>query len=639
MEVHRCLLLLLSASLALHTASGVWPLPQSFTSSPQRFSLQPDAFYFTYGPGSAAKPGCSVLDEAFKRYFRLIFPDYNNKQSFSPRTLRDLPFTLAVSVKQDDCEGYPTQESSESYNLTVSAGQGALNAETVWGALRGLESFSQLVYQDNSGTYYINKTDIEDFARFPFRGILLDTSRHYLPLKAIFQTLGAYHPETHIYTQTDVQAVISYARMRGIRVLPEFDSPGHTQSWGKGQPDLLTPCYSGSSPSGQFGPVNPSLNSTFDFMSRLLKEVSKVFPDSYIHLGGDEVDFTCWKTNPDIKAFMQSKGFGSDFTKLEAFYMESIVNMTTALNRTAIVWQDVFDYHEKIPKSSVLHIWKGLPPAYYAEMEQMTQAGMRVILAAPWYINHINYGQDWRTYYGVEPLNFNGTEEQKKLVIGGEVCMWGEYIDATNLTPRLWPRGSAAAERLWSDEKQTTSVDKAFPRLQDFRCKLLRQTWDPGRAFVCGSLQTRIPGDLTGATLSQMAELIRQSSADSSVLSPTRGSKPTQCGLLKLTQQDLMTEREREEGEGRERERLRGRRKREKEGEGRKEEEIERRRGREKKRERRRGREKRRLREEIEEEIERRRIERRSSRRGREKKRKREEKERREREKKDRKKK
>ncbi|KAK7877019.1 hypothetical protein WMY93_032276, partial [Mugilogobius chulae] len=204
-----------------------------------------------------------------------------------------------------------------------------------------------------------------------------------------------------------------------------------------------------------------------------LKEVSKVFPDSYIHLGGDEVDFTCWKTNPDIKAFMQSKGFGSDFTKLEAFYMESIVNMTTALNRTAIVWQDVFDYHEKrsflsvvevwrqpcylckmrratkvglrvilaapwyldqpgpthnwapfynvrplnfkgqneccaIPKSSVLHIWKGLPPAYYAEMEQMTQAGMRVILAAPWYINHINYGQDWRTYYGVEPLNFNG---------------------------------------------------------------------------------------------------------------------------------------------------------------------------------------------------------------------------------------
>ncbi|XP_038561094.1 beta-hexosaminidase subunit alpha isoform X2 [Micropterus salmoides] len=500
--------LLVIFQLYLHTVEGVWPLPQTFISSTERYPLDPQAFFFGYGRQSAAQQGCSVLDAAFKRYFSLIFPDY----SYANGVLRfseDKLFTVEISVDHDDCESYPNEYSSERYKMSVSAGQASLKAETVWGAVRGLETFSQLVYQDDFGTYFVNKTEIEDFPRFQFRGILLDTSRHYLPVQAILKTLdamayskfnvfhwhivddpsfpyqsrtfpdlsskGAFHPMTHIYTQSDVRRVISYARLRGIRVLPEFDSPGHTKSWGKGQSDLLTPCYRGGFPSGTFGPVNPVLPSTYQFMARLFKEVSSVFPDSHIHLGGDEVDFSCWRSNPDVQAFMQKMGFGVDFTKLEAFYMENIVNITSALNKTSIVWQDVFDYHEKIPKDTVLHIWKGDPASYKAELSSITKAGMRVLLAAPWYINHISYGQDWRNYYTVQPQNFSGTEEQKKLVIGGEVCMWGEYVDATNLSPRLWPRASAAAERLWSDEMQTSSVDKAFPRLQDFRCRLLRR--------------------------------------------------------------------------------------------------------------------------------------------------------------------
>lgn len=503
------LLVMIHFGIGLHGAEGVWPMPQTSTFSPEQYPLNPEAFYFEYGRQSAAQYGCSVLDAAFKRYFSLIFPDYFSGANVGSKFSVDRLFTLEVSVDHDDCDGYPGQESSERYNLSVCAGQASLKAETVWGALRGLESFSQLVYQDDFGSFFVNKTEIEDFPRFQFRGILLDTSRHYLPVQAILKTLdamayskfnvfhwhivddpsfpyqsktfpdlsakGAFHPMTHIYTQTDVHRVISYARLRGIRVLPEFDSPGHTQSWGKGQPDFLTPCYKGGTPSGAFGPVNPTLPSTYQFITRLFKEVSSVFPDSYIHLGGDEVNFSCWKSNPDVRAFMQKMGFRTDFTKLEAFYMESIVNITSTLNKTAIVWQDVFDYHERIPADTVLHIWKGHPYEYAKELSRMTKAGKKVVLAAPWYINHISYGQDWRKSYTVQPLNFSGTEEQKKLVIGGEVCMWGEYVDATNLTPRLWPRASAAAERLWSDEKQTSSVEKAFPRLQDFRCKLLRR--------------------------------------------------------------------------------------------------------------------------------------------------------------------
>uniref|UniRef100_A0AAQ5X348 Beta-hexosaminidase n=1 Tax=Amphiprion ocellaris TaxID=80972 RepID=A0AAQ5X348_AMPOC len=489
------LLLLMILQLGLHTAEGVWPLPQTLISSTERFHLSPQAFYFGYGRQSAAQQGCSVLDAAFKRYFALIFPDYTSGRwnLFSDKNESKILLQICLfSVDHNDCDGYPNESSSERCKH------------------KRLESFSQLVYQDDFGSYFVNKTDIKDFPRFQFRGILLDTSRHYLPVQAILKTLdamayskfnvfhwhivddpsfpyqsrtfpdlsskGAFHPMTHIYTQSDVRRVISHARMRGIRVLPEFDSPGHTKSWGKGQPDLLTPCYKGGIPSGTFGPINPALPSTYHFMATLFKEVSVVFPDSYIHLGGDEVDFSCWKSNPYVRAFMQKMGFGSDFTKLEAFYMENIVNITSALNKTSIVWQDVFDYHERVSTpQQITHINYEVRSTYYAELSRMTKAGMRVVLAAPWYINHISYGQDWHNYYTVQPLNFSGTEEQKKLVIGGEVCMWGEYVDATNLTPRLWPRASAAAERLWSDEKQTSNVDMAFPRLQDFRCKLVRR--------------------------------------------------------------------------------------------------------------------------------------------------------------------
>ncbi|XP_044050135.1 beta-hexosaminidase subunit alpha isoform X2 [Siniperca chuatsi] len=499
------LVLLIILQLGLHTVEGVWPLPQTFTSSTERYPLDPQAFCFGYGRQSAAQQGCSVLDAAFKRYFSLIFPDYTSDGVL--RFSEDKPFIVEISVDHDDCESYPNEDSSERYNLSVSAVQASLNAETVWGAVRGLETFSQLVYQDDFGSYFVNKTEIEDLPRFQFRGILLDTSRHYLPVQSILKTLdamayskfnvfhwhivddpsfpyqsrtfpdlsskGAFHPMTHIYTQSDVRRVISYARLRGIRVLPEFDSPGHTKSWGKGHSDLLTPCYRGGIPSGIFGPVNPALPSTYQFMARLFKEVSSVFPDSHIHLGGDEVDFSCWRSNPDVRAFMQKMGFGVDFTKLEAFYMENIVNITSALNKTSIVWQDVFDYHERRSSLSVVEVWR--EGCYLCEVRRVAKAGLRVILASPWYLDQPGPTHNWARYYTVWPLAFKGTEEQKKLVIGGEVCMWGEYVDATNLTPRLWPRASAAAERLWSDEKQTSSVDKAFPRLQDFRCKLLRR--------------------------------------------------------------------------------------------------------------------------------------------------------------------
>ncbi|XP_046509685.1 beta-hexosaminidase subunit alpha-like [Equus quagga] len=501
--------LLLATALA-GRATALWPWPQYIQTSDLRYPIFPHNFQFQYHVSSAAQPGCSVLDEAFQRYRDLLFgsdfwhrPDPAEKQ----HTLEIN--SLVIHVATPGCDQLPSLESAENYTLTINDEQNFLFSETVWGALRGLETFSQLVWRSPEGTFFINKTEIEDFPRFPHRGLLLDTSRHYLPLSSILNTLdvmayskfnvfhwhmvddpsfpyesftfpeltrkGSYNPATHIYTAQDVKEVIEYARLRGIRVLVEFDTPGHTQSWGPGAPGLLTPCYSGSQPSGTFGPVNPILNSTYEFMSTFFLEVSSVFPDFYLHLGGDEVDFSCWKSNPDIQDFMKKKGFGNDFKKLESFYIQTLLDIVSAYGKGYVVWQEVFDNKVKVRPDTIIQVWREeAPVSYMKELELVTNASFRALLSAPWYLNHITYGPNWEKVYMVEPLAFDGTPEQKALVIGGEACMWGEYVDSTNLVPRLWPRAGAVAERLWSS-KLVTNLDFASKRLADFRCELLRR--------------------------------------------------------------------------------------------------------------------------------------------------------------------
>ncbi|EMP38930.1 Beta-hexosaminidase subunit alpha [Chelonia mydas] len=431
---------------------------------------------------------------------------------------------LLVSVATPHCDGFPDMDSVESYKLSTSEDLSLLSSESIWGALRGLETFSQLIWRDEDGTFYLNKTDIVDFPRFAHRGLLLDTSRHYLPVRAILETLdvmaynkfnvfhwhivddpsfpyesaafpelsrkGAYNPVTHVYTLNDVKLVIEYARLRGIRVISEFDTPGHTHSWGPGAPGLLTPCYAGSIPSGVHGPVNPILNTTYQFMTELFREVSTVFPDFYLHLGGDEVDFTCWRSNPEIQAFMQRMGFGQDYAKLESFYIQRLLDIISSYGKGYVVWQEVFDNGVKVKPDTIIHVWRENAGPYQQEVARVTKAGYRALLSAPWYLNRISYGQDWQTAYQVEPLEFEGSPEQKELVIGGEACMWGEYVDVTNLTPRLWPRAGAIAERLWSN-KTVRDLQDAYRRLANFRCTLLSSLLTPP-SCTCNGLPAGI---------------------------------------------------------------------------------------------------------------------------------------------------
>jgi hexosaminidase len=478
-----------------YVSGSIWPKPQQHTHGEQTYSLSPSTFKFT-----STGEGSDVLTGAMDRYHGLTFPDKIHSNAI--RFRRDLSALTSLEIAVKEKYAPMTFESDESYTLTVSSPTSSLAANTVWGALRGLETFSQLVYQDEHGNFLAQEGKITDFPRFHYRGFLIDTSRHFIHLPVILKhidalayakynilhwhivddqsfpfvsekfpslsNVGAYNNVTHIYSMDDVDTVIEYGRMRGIRVVPEFDTPGHTQSWVSIK-DLLTPCYSGGKPTGSYGPINPTLNSTYAFLKSFFGEIAERFKDDYIHLGGDEVSFSCWESNPDIQAWMDKMGFGKNFSLLEQYYEQHLIDIVGGLNKKYVIWQEVIDNQVTVKSDTVVNVWKG---GWEDEMAKVTAKKLNVVLSSPWYLNYISYGDDWPKYYKVEPTAFNGTSAQKELVLGGSTCMWGEWVDGTNLLPRSWPRSLAVSERLWSS-MNTTDITDAQDRLREHRCRYL----------------------------------------------------------------------------------------------------------------------------------------------------------------------
>ncbi|CAG0904662.1 unnamed protein product [Darwinula stevensoni] len=288
---------------------------------------------------------------------------------------------------------------------------------------------------------------------------------------------GSYAPD-RVYRRKDVKEILEYARLRGIRVVPEFDTPGHTQSWGRAMPGLLTACRGASLwkmflDLPEYGPIDPSREENYAFLRKFFGEVLETFPDRFLHLGGDEVDFLCWKMNGDIWDFMTRQNISS-FEGLQAYYMNRLVKLLDGVSskkKNYLVWQDVFDNGVRLSPDAVVHVWKG---DWETELAKVTNAGNAALLSSCWYLDYISYGTDWENYYKCDPENFPGNTAQKMLVLGGEVCLWGEFVDETNLHSRLWPRGSAAAERLWSP-REAQDADFFASRMNEHRCRLRRR--------------------------------------------------------------------------------------------------------------------------------------------------------------------
>jgi hexosaminidase len=299
----------------------VWPQPATIIQTNNVFTINPSTFNFTL-----AGQNSSLLQRALQRYQKLCFPITTNP--IYPWELANQ--TLKVSVLEASETDQIQFGVDESYILEVTTSNWILTAANVFGAIRGLETFSQLI-TNNRSVYTILETKIVDSPRFPWRGLLIDTSRHWLPVESILDVIramsysklntlhwhivdgqsfplesavypllslqGAYHPN-QVFTQEDVVKIVSYANDHGVRVVPEFDMPAHSSSWGFGYDFMTIKCYSrrddydfndgwGNNP---MDPINPAV---YVFIQNFLSEVATIFPDQWLHLGGDEINYNC----------------------------------------------------------------------------------------------------------------------------------------------------------------------------------------------------------------------------------------------------------------------------------------------------------------------------------------------------------
>jgi len=464
----------------------IWPMPTQFTVSDD-LNLNVDSSNFAFKQNTQS----SIIDTAFDRYKKLTFPhiaEGSADSAFSTVT----GLSLTIKDASEDTLGYGMDET---YVLTLpsSGGVATLTSNSVWGALRGLETFSQLVIFNTSTLFYQAHTaSITDSPRFSHRGILIDTSRHFQSVASILNVLDsmayaklnvlhwhvtdsqsfpyeskaypklweASYTSYERFMQTDVTEVIAYAKSLGIRVIPEFDMPGHAQSWCVGYPEI---CPSASCTS----PMNPATNATWDLLEGFIAEAAKLFADDHIHLGGDEVNTDCWTKTQSIENWMSMM----NFTALQAlqYFDERVIDIANSSAKTVIDWDEVYSNFASTldPSKVVIQVWHSgdsLLPDVVAD-------GFRGIFSPDphWYLDSV--GTTWQERYVIEPLEFITDAAQQALVIGGEGCMWGETVDVSDIQQTIWPTMGAIAERLWSP-REVNSTTNAQPRMEYFRCLL-----------------------------------------------------------------------------------------------------------------------------------------------------------------------
>ncbi len=470
----------LNAQESKQKVHHLMPVPKSVVWNDGRFDLTKD---FTIGRQGAE-------DERLDRYIFRIMRRLEGRTVMSfPRGISKTTNAKFIIEAKRTSPVIPKLGEDESYRLEINSDQIKLTANTTFGAMRGLETFLQLLEGDAKG-FYFPAVLITDEPRFPWRGLMIDVARHYQPMHVLkrnidgmaavklnvlhwhltedqgFRVESKKFPKLHglgsdglFYTQEEIKEIIRYAADRGIRVMPEFDMPGHATAWLVGHPELASQPgpYEIERKPGIFDPtLNPIKEETYEFLDVFLTEMAGLFPDEYMHIGGDENEGKHWDANPEIQAFKKANDL-KDNHELQNYFNKRILKFLQRNGKIMMGWDEIFV--DGLPKDVVIHSWRG-----QKALAEAARKGYTGVLSNGYYIDLMYPASE---HYLVDPIPADtmlSSEEQKR-ILGGEATMWSEWVSPETIDSRIWTRMPAIAERLWSP-REVRDVADMYRRLE-----------------------------------------------------------------------------------------------------------------------------------------------------------------------------
>jgi len=433
------------------------------------------------------------LERAVERFLRQL-----SHQTAFPLSLKSAKSPQATLVVHTDHASKEIQElgEDESYVLEVTSAGAKLIAPTPLGTMHGLQTFLQLVDVSSDG-FAAPAVTIPDRPRFPWRGLMIDVARHFAPIDVLKRNLdgmeavkmNVFHwhltdnqgfrieskkfPKLHemgsdglYYTQDEVRDVIAYARDRGIRVIPEFEMPGHSTAMFVAHPELASAPgpYQIERRWGVMDPaMDPTNEQTYKFLDQFIGEMAKLFPDQFFHIGGDEVNGKQWAANAKIQEYMRAHGIKNN-QELQAYFSKRLQPIVANHGKSMIGWDEILD--PSLPKDITIQSWRG-----QASLAAAAKQGYRGLLSNGYYLD---LGWSAARHYAADPLSgdaANLSPEEKQRILGGESTMWLEYVSVENIDSRIWPRNAAIAERLWSPA-EVRDVASMYARLDFISSRL-----------------------------------------------------------------------------------------------------------------------------------------------------------------------
>ncbi|RHY26839.1 hypothetical protein DYB32_010854, partial [Aphanomyces invadans] len=463
----------------------------------------------------------------------VTFLDHTNYNSALAPAMQAV-FHDVLETKANECttpdtvpEFFPvsisaTITTADEVNMTASP-HVSITATTVYGYRHALTTLSQLMeYDELSHTMQIVETaSIRDAPAFPHRGITLDTSRNFYSIGAIKRVLdgmGMNKAKVQVYTQADIRELVQYAKVRGIRVIPELDAPAHVGAGWQWGPDAglgdLVVCFDHlpwqaacvQPPCGQLNPMNPEVYSILD---TVYAEFATLFDADVLHMGGDEVHVGCWNMTDAITQGMPSRE-STDFVNVWGQFQVKAAQlaMAHATNRKIMLWTSDLTHTSVIqrylpPGQYVIQNWDATTTNSTATLAAL---GYHVVLSNydKWYLdcghgNWLTNGtswcdplKSWQVLYDVD-MHADLPPELHQFVLGGEgrhlfgvscmalfsrsndlplAALWSELADEHSAEVKLWPRSAASAERLWTNP--STSWKEAYGRLQRQRNRMMQ---------------------------------------------------------------------------------------------------------------------------------------------------------------------